>query len=126
MPMLFLRDDATISYSAAHCRLALGTPFDDPTPLPLAALALLALALSCASAAAKPIARARWLGGVTVTEYYPVPEAWYVGRKVSAPGLTTRHRIDWLYSATGLSMQGTGIGLDGRSTTSTRSDRAAG
>ena len=66
-----------------------------------------------ADAAAKPIAKARWLGGVTVTEYYPVPEAWFVGRKVAAPGLPGMHRIDWLYSARGVSMQGTGIGLDG-------------
>jgi 3D (Asp-Asp-Asp) domain-containing protein len=50
---------------------------------------------------------------VTVTEYYPVPEAWFVGRKVAAPGLPGKHRIDWLYSARGVSMQGTGIGLDG-------------
>jgi 3D (Asp-Asp-Asp) domain-containing protein len=81
------------------------------------ALVLLALlACSCASAvaSAKPIRRARWLGGVTVTEYYPVPEAWFAGKPVSAPGLTGKHRIDWLYSATGVSMQGTGIGLDGR------------
>jgi 3D (Asp-Asp-Asp) domain-containing protein len=80
----------------------------------LAALACAALAPLAASASAKPIARARWLGGVQVTEYYPVPEAWFVGKKVSAPGLTTRHRIDWLYSAHGVSMQGTGMGLDGR------------
>jgi 3D (Asp-Asp-Asp) domain-containing protein len=33
---------------------------------------------------------------------------------VSAPGLPGKHRIDWLYSATGVSMQGEGIGLDGR------------
>jgi len=76
-----------------------------------AATALLALA---AAASAKPIARARWLGGVAVTEYYPTPEAWFVGRKVSAPGLAGRHRVDWLYSARGVSMQGEGIGLDGR------------
>jgi 3D (Asp-Asp-Asp) domain-containing protein len=75
--------------------------------------ALAVLALAAGTATAKPIARARWLGDVTVTEYYPVPEAWFVGRPVSAPGLTTRHRIDWLYSARGVSMQGTGIGLDG-------------
>jgi len=79
----------------------------------LACAALLLSALDLAGAAAKPIRRARWLGGVTVTEYYPVPEAWFVGKPVSAPGLTTRHRIDWLYSAHGVSMQGTGIGLDG-------------
>ncbi|MBV9799880.1 MAG: hypothetical protein JO039_17670 [Solirubrobacterales bacterium] len=55
-----------------------------------------------------------WLNGVTITEYWPAPESWFVGRSVSAPGLWTRHRIDWLYSATGLSMEGEGIGLDGR------------
>lgn len=70
--------------------------------------------LAPGSAVAKPIARARWLAGVSVTEYYPVPEAWFVGRKVATPGLPTKHRIDWLYSATGVSMQGTGVGLDGR------------
>jgi 3D (Asp-Asp-Asp) domain-containing protein len=32
---------------------------------------------------------------------------------VHAPGLTSEHRIDWLYSAQGVSMQGEGIGLDG-------------
>jgi 3D (Asp-Asp-Asp) domain-containing protein len=71
------------------------------------------LLLPTGAAQARPIAKARWLGGVTVTEYYPVPEAWFVGRKVSAPGLSGKHRIDWLYSARGVSMQGTGIGLDG-------------
>jgi 3D (Asp-Asp-Asp) domain-containing protein len=33
---------------------------------------------------------------------------------VKAPGLPGRHRVDWLYSATGMSMEGSGIGLDGR------------
>ena len=82
----------------------------------LAVLACAAIAsLSAAVAApAKPIAKPRWLGHVEVTEYYPVPEAWFVGRKVSAPGLPGKHRIDWLYSATGVSMEGDGIGLDGR------------
>jgi 3D (Asp-Asp-Asp) domain-containing protein len=79
------------------------------------ALALLALGLCLpAVAVARPISRARWLGAVTVTEYYPVPEAWFVGRKVAVPGLTTKHRVDWLYSSRGVSMQGTGIGLDGQ------------
>ncbi len=59
-------------------------------------------------------AHGRWLRGVTVTEYWPAPESWFVGRLVKAPGLPGRHRIDWLYSATGLSMQGDGIGLNGR------------
>ena len=58
--------------------------------------------------------KGRWLRGVTVTEYWPVPESWFVGRLVSVPGLPGKHRIDWLYSAIGVSMQGEGIGLDGQ------------
>jgi 3D (Asp-Asp-Asp) domain-containing protein len=56
----------------------------------------------------------RWLSRVTITEYWPAPESWFRGRLVTAPGLPGRHRIDWLYSATGVSMQGDGLGLDGR------------
>ena len=56
----------------------------------------------------------KWVRGFTVTEYWPAPEAWFVGRMVKAPGLPGRHRIDWLYSAMGLSMEGDGVGLDGR------------
>ncbi len=56
----------------------------------------------------------RWLGGFELTEYYPALESWFVGRAVAAPGLPGAHRIDWLYSARGLSMEGDGIGLDGR------------
>lgn len=59
-------------------------------------------------------ARGRWLAGVTITEYWPSPESWFVGKLVKTPGLTGMHRIDWLYSASGVSMQGEGIGLDGR------------
>jgi 3D (Asp-Asp-Asp) domain-containing protein len=55
-----------------------------------------------------------WLTKFTITEYWPAPEKWFVGRFVSAPGLTNKHRIDWLYSATGVSMQGEGLGGDGR------------
>jgi hypothetical protein len=55
-----------------------------------------------------------WLRNSTITEYWPAPESWFVGRLVSAPGLSGRHRIDWLYSAWGVSMQGSGLGLDGR------------
>lgn len=58
--------------------------------------------------------RGRWLSSVTITEYWPAPESWFVGRLVSAPGLPGRHRIDWLYSAMGVSMEGQGLGLDGR------------
>ena len=55
-----------------------------------------------------------WLRGVSITEYYSAPERWFKGRRVSAPGLSGKHRVDWLYSAHGVSMQGDGIGLDGR------------
>jgi 3D (Asp-Asp-Asp) domain-containing protein len=51
---------------------------------------------------------------VTITEYWPSPESWSVGAPVTAPGLSGKHRIDWLYSAMGVSMQGQGYGLDGR------------
>jgi 3D (Asp-Asp-Asp) domain-containing protein len=59
-------------------------------------------------------ATGRWLSGVAVTEYWPAPESWFVGKLVAAPGLPGLHRIDWLYSATGLSMEGSGIGMDDR------------
>jgi 3D (Asp-Asp-Asp) domain-containing protein len=51
--------------------------------------------------------------GVTITEYWAAPESWFVGEAVTAPGLPGKHRIDWLYSAQGVSMQGEGLGLDG-------------
>jgi 3D (Asp-Asp-Asp) domain-containing protein len=56
----------------------------------------------------------KWLGSVEITEYWPAPESWFRGALVKTPGLPTRHRIDWLYSAEGLSMEGEGVGLDGR------------
>ncbi len=59
-------------------------------------------------------AHGKWLSQVTITEYWPAPERWFTGALVNAPGLGARHRIDWLYSATGVSMEGEGIGLDGR------------
>lgn len=58
--------------------------------------------------------RGHWLKGVAITEYWPAPERWFVGKPVTVPGLSGKHRIDWLYSARGVSMQGEGIGLDGR------------
>ncbi len=58
--------------------------------------------------------RGRWLRNFVVTEYWPAPERWFVGKPVRVPGLSTKHRIDWLYSALGVSMEGQGLGLDGR------------
>ncbi len=59
-------------------------------------------------------AQGSWLKSVAITEYWPAPESWFVGEMVNAPGLAGLHRVDWLYSATGMSMEGSGIGLDGR------------
>jgi 3D (Asp-Asp-Asp) domain-containing protein len=59
-------------------------------------------------------AAGHWLAHVTITQYWPAPESWFVGKAVATPGLPGKHRIDWLYSATGLSMEGEGIGLDGK------------
>jgi 3D (Asp-Asp-Asp) domain-containing protein len=61
-----------------------------------------------------PHAHGEWLSNTTVTEYWPAPEAWFTGALVKVPGLTGEHRIDWLYSAAGVSMQGEGLGLDGQ------------
>jgi 3D (Asp-Asp-Asp) domain-containing protein len=64
--------------------------------------------------AVKQVIRPRWVSNVLLTEYFPAPERWFTGRLVPVPGVTGRHRIDWLYSARGLAMQGEGIGSDGR------------
>jgi hypothetical protein len=80
----------------------------------LAAAILAASLIVAPVAGARPITRPMWLSGATVTEYYPVPESWFDGAFVDAPGLSGAHRVDWLYSARGLTMEGDGIGLDGR------------
>jgi 3D (Asp-Asp-Asp) domain-containing protein len=61
-----------------------------------------------------PITHREWLTGVTITEYYPAPEAWFTGRRIRAPGLPGLHAADWLYSARGLAMEGDGVDLSGR------------
>ena len=75
----------------------------------VAVLACGALGAPAGAVIRKPV----WLGRVVITEYYAVPEKWFAGAKVDAPGLPGRHRIDWLYSARGVSMEGDGIDLDG-------------
>jgi 3D (Asp-Asp-Asp) domain-containing protein len=65
-------------------------------------------------ATAAAIRKTTWLSGFRITEYFPAPERWALGKPVSTPGLPGRHRIDWLYGGFGLSMEGTGLGLDGR------------
>jgi hypothetical protein len=56
----------------------------------------------------------QWLSGTTITEYYPAPERWFVGRHVGAPGLAGGHAVDWLYGPHGLAMQGEGVDGSGR------------
>jgi 3D (Asp-Asp-Asp) domain-containing protein len=58
--------------------------------------------------------KGHWLGGFNITEYWPAPESWFKGRLVSAPGLSGRFPIDWLYSATGVSMEGEGMLPNGK------------
>jgi 3D (Asp-Asp-Asp) domain-containing protein len=79
----------------------------------IAALALLALG-PAGAAEAKVLKKPTWVSKVKITEYYPVPERWFVGARVRTPGLQRKSRVDWLYSARGVSMEGDGIGLDGR------------
>src|SRR3954451_4618858 len=78
------------------------------------ACALAALLASAPAAGARPISKPTWLTGTTITEYYPVPEEWFSGAPIKAPGIPGKHRVDWLYSASGLSMEGDGVGLDGQ------------
>jgi 3D (Asp-Asp-Asp) domain-containing protein len=59
-------------------------------------------------------AHGTWVRSITITEYWPAPESWFRGKLVTTPGLPGKHRIDWLYSAEGMSMEGQGYGLDGR------------
>jgi hypothetical protein len=82
----------------------------------LLAVVMLTLAgrfIDAGSGGAASTSRAHWLDGVTISEYWPVPESWFRGALVSAPGLSGWHRVDWLYSGTGLVMEGDGIALGG-------------
>ncbi len=99
-----------------------GRPAHDPpsphasTVAPPPAARPVAYAASCQrrSAPERQIDRRQWLSGFIITEYYPVPERWFNGERVQAPGNAGRHRVDWLYSANGVSMQGDGVDLAGR------------
>jgi 3D (Asp-Asp-Asp) domain-containing protein len=73
------------------------------------------LAASCKHRGApeRLITHRQWLSGFIITEYYPVPERWFDGVSVAAPGDSGRHRVDWLYSANGVSMEGDAIDLAG-------------
>ncbi len=77
------------------------------------AAAVLALAIPAAPAHAKPISKPKTIR-VQITEYYSPPERAFDGRKVKAPGLGTKHRVDFLYSAKGIAMEGDGVASGGR------------
>lgn len=77
-------------------------------------VALVVAAVPAHSKRTKPLSKATWLSKTVLTEYYPAPEEWADGALVDTPGLNRKSRIDWLYSATGVSMEGDGIGLDGK------------
>jgi 3D (Asp-Asp-Asp) domain-containing protein len=62
----------------------------------------------------RQITHRQWLNGVVITEYYPAPERWFVGRRIPTPGLAGLHHADWLYSARGLAMEGDGVDLQDR------------
>ena len=74
----------------------------------VALLSLLVVAALPGVASAKVLKKPTWLSKVAVTEYYPAPEWWFVGAQVQTPGLARKSRIDWLYSARGVSMEGDG------------------
>ncbi len=56
--------------------------------------------------------RPQALGSYWITYYWFAPESWFTAKKLVAPGLTVAYREDFLYSARGIAMQGTGTGDD--------------
>lgn len=80
----------------------------------LAGTAVSAAVLATSAAAAAPLRAPAWVSGVELTQYWPVPEWWFSGLRVAAPGLPGTYPIDWLYSAQGVSMEGTGIADNGQ------------
>lgn len=105
---------ATLLCLAAGCAAAPAAAGSRAVDRPALRAALARGGPKASTSASKRIRKPTWLSGVAVTEYYPVAEKFFVGRKVQAPGLSGLHRIDWLYSARGLTMEGDGVGLDGR------------
>ena len=109
-----VRSRSVLLVAALASALALPAPAGAGSRLVDRPAAREALAHGLVSAARiRKIRKPTWLTRVQVTEYYPIPESFFFGRKVKAPGLPGVHRIDWLYSARGLTMEGDGVGLDG-------------
>ncbi|MBJ7354028.1 MAG: hypothetical protein JHC98_04320 [Thermoleophilaceae bacterium] len=66
------------------------------------------------TASISAVKKPAWLPRMMVTEYYPARESWFAGERIKTPGISGRKsKIDWLYSAVGMSMEGDGLGTDG-------------
>jgi 3D (Asp-Asp-Asp) domain-containing protein len=80
----------------------------------LLAFALRGSTTNAATASISVVKKPAWLPRTTVTEYYPARESWFAGERIKTPGISGREsKIDWLYSAVGMSMEGDGLGTDG-------------
>jgi 3D (Asp-Asp-Asp) domain-containing protein len=79
-----------------------------------AALTLHHPASTASTAGIAVVKKPAWMPRVLVTEYYPARESWFAGKRIKTPGVSGRNsKIDWLYSAVGMSMEGDGLGTDG-------------
>src|SRR5437763_11959108 len=95
--------------AAAAVLVALGAPADvlaSGTTVSSGGGAFTQPVVPAPSAGPPPGAHAKgvWLSRFSISEYWPAPESWFVGALVSAPGLAGKYRVDWLYSAQGISM----------------------
>lgn len=69
---------------------------------------------SASTAGVSVVKKPAWMPRMMVTEYYPARESWFDGKRIKTPGISGRKsKIDWLYSAAGMSMEGDGLGTDG-------------
>jgi 3D (Asp-Asp-Asp) domain-containing protein len=97
-----------------------GRPLAPITILAATGVLLLALALhgspsQARTASSATVKKPAWMPRMLVTEYYPARESWFAGQRVATPGIRGRKcKIDWLYSAVGMSMEGDGLGTDGK------------
>ena len=78
-----------------------------------ACLGALAPAAAAQTATGMP-PRPQQLGSSGITYYWFVPESAFTGARIVPKGLTAPYREDFLYSARGIAMQGTGTADDGK------------
>lgn len=70
---------------------------------------------NASTASVSVVKKPAWMPKMMVTEYYPARESWFDGKRIKTPGISGRKsKIDWLYSAVGMSMEGDGLGTDGK------------